>query len=477
MLASPAAPPIVVQLDEPDAVEYPLGEIGIPPVTEPAEPVRIVDLDGRVLDEATARGALEGRVKLGSFGFAGGEVSRDRFGAFFDTQRTELGVTKGRADELDIEGSFRAPFALVRVDASRRADFWTFAGDGSIRLSPDWEVLASYAHDTNEGGGGAPSLEEFIETSRLPAPELPTRRLRSGALGFVYQRENQLELEAKTRVSRVRAEAGFELTRKEASTRAVWNRAPFEIDGVFELARTGRTRRFEGYSELGASLRIAEHVLVHARTMQQWQPGVDRALRDLRFGATFFARRYRFARSSEAAARMLELSRRANALGYNERRIYDTESLRAFRERLSISSRHQELADAIDGLYLAQVRERNVPTLGLELTRITNELLNATTRGYRAFLGIPWPPGLGLPISRNENLVEFIRIEAGYRETRFPSVGVTQHSYELSVSVELNREHIVSLQWTDRGQSPEDIALRIELPHRFEAAYVYALGR
>jgi hypothetical protein len=121
------------------------------------------------------------------------------------------------------------------------------------------------------------------------------------------------------------------------------------------------------------------------------------------------------------------------------------------------------------------VRERNVPELGVELTHTTRELVGSTSRGYRAFIGVPWP--LGWPLARDEALVEFVRVDVFVEDERFPSVGRTRRAYEVSARVELDREHAVRVAWADPGQTPEELALRIERPHRFVVEYVYALGR
>ena len=57
-----------------------------------------------------------------------------------------------------------------------------------------------------------------------------------------------------------------------------------------------------------------------------------------------------------------------------------------------------------------------------------------------------------------------------------PSVW-TRQAYEVSASIELNREHLVLFRWTDPGQTPEQLALRIRRVHRFTIDYAYALGR
>ena len=53
-------------------------------------------------------------------------------------------------------------------------------------------------------------------------------------------------------------------------------------------------------------------------------------------------------------------------MGYNERRVHTLDGRRALRERLSLSAKRQELANEIEALYQAQVRDRNVPHLGFE---------------------------------------------------------------------------------------------------------------
>ena len=454
--------------------DYPLGKIGLPPITDPATPFRLVDLEAGVREQRSTTTAFGARLKLGGRVFFGAEVRGQRVGAFLDTQRVEFGFTE-EDGTLDLEGSLRAPFFLIRMDAKRREDFWAIQSDGSIRLSSDWEVLLSYANDTNNTGGGAPSLEEFIDTGRLPALGRRTRPIRSGSVGFLYQRANNFQLEADARVSRVRSEAGFEFSRQQFSSAAVWNRLPFELDGAVELAHTGRPTRTEGRAALGAAVEVGAHFLATARTMQEWQPDVERSVRDYRVGLTFFGRRHRFARANIAAAKTLELARRVNDLGYNERRVYDVDQLRAFRDRLAISPARSDLVGAINELYLAQVQERNVPQLGFELTHTTRELEGSTTRGYRAFVGVPWP--LRWPVVRDEALVEFVRIDVLVEDERSPSVGWTRRGYEVRASVELNREHVLLFRWTDPGQTPEELALRIRRAHRFTIDYAYALGR
>lgn len=463
----------VVAQDDPD---YPLGKIAVPPVTERAEPLRLFDLAVGLSRDGSTVSDFETRLKLGGHAFFGGEVRGERLGAFFDTQRLELGVSEEEG-VLDLESSYRASFFLATVDArKRRDDTWNLVGTGSLRLSPDWELIFDYQHDTDDSRGGPPSLQEFIETSRLPPLGRPTRVVRSGSAGFLYQRRNHLELEGDLSVARVRTEAGFDQTRSRARGSAIWNVSNLELDGRLLFDRiTGRVARTEGLTEVNASFRFASYFVATAGTLQRWQPGVERFLRDYRAGVTFFGRRFRFARSSDFADDVLKLARRANELGYNERRVYDIESLRAFRERLSLSPARAELAEAIDALYLAQVRERNVPQLGFEWSLAIDEIVGSETDAYRVVVGIPWR--LAWPFSRGEERVEFLRFEWRLRDERFESVGRTSRSHVLTATAELSRQHILRFRWESPGQTPEEVAFRIRRGRRWSADYIYALGR
>jgi hypothetical protein len=459
-----------------DEPEYPLGKLRPGSVTEPADPLRLVDLRFAFTRDGSTLSSFEARLKLGATAFFGGEVRGERLGAFFDTQRMELGVSEEEG-YYNIEASYRAPFFIVGLDAEKRPnDTWNLAGDGSLRLSTDWEILLAYQYDTDDSRGGPPSLEDFIETGRLPPPDRPTHVLRSGSVGFLYQKETVLELGGEASVSEVRTEAGFDQTRSRLGASVVWNRSRLEVDGrVFVDRLTGRLARREALAELGAAFRFAGYFVLTGRTLQEWQPGVERSIRHYGGGLTFFGRRFRFARSSEVADHVLRLARRANELGYNERRVYDLEGLRAFRERLSISAAREELAGAIDALYRAQVRERNVPQLGLELATTVDQIGGSQIDSYRAFLGVPWR--IAWPFTRGEERVEFVRIDYVLRNRWIPSLGNDSRSHELSVSVELNREHFVHFRWEHPGQTPEQVVSGIRPGRRIHFEYVYALGR
>jgi hypothetical protein len=273
----------------------------------------------------------------------------------------------------------------------------------------------------------------------------------------------------------VRTEAGFDLDVERYRASALWNPDRFQIDGGLSYqSRSGRLSAGDLTASLGIDAEVGSHVLARASTLQRWEPGVLRFEEEYRFGATFFGRRHRFARRSEASARVLELQRKANALGYNERRAHDLEGLRRFRERLGISRARHELKEALDELYRAQVRDRNVPQLGFEVEIGEDSILTVERRGYRAFVGIPWP--LRLPFLPNEAAVDFLQAELIVRHEDYAG-GVRAVSRELSVTAFLNRETSLFFRWLDPGIAVEAVILERSLPSRFTAGFEYAMGR
>ncbi|MGH9321917.1 MAG: hypothetical protein ACRD21_13765, partial [Vicinamibacteria bacterium] len=294
-------------------------------------------------------------------------------------------------------------------------------------------------------------------------------------LGLFYQQENHLEVFADARLARFRTEAGFDLDVDRYRLGSLWNPARAEIEGELSHTRTsGRLASTDLAAVLDIDVEIHPHFLARASTRQRWEPGVLRFEEDYRLGATFFGRRHRFPRRSEAASRVLELQRRANALGYNERRVYDVEGLRRFRERLGISSGRLELAAALDELYLAQVRDRNVPQLGFEIGIGERSIPGIESRSYRAFASVPWPTRW--PFSGSEKSVEFLRFDFAFVDEEFSS-GIRAVTREASLTAFLNREMSIAFRWERPGIVPEEIIEERSRPSRFTVSFDYAMGR
>ncbi|HEY7697814.1 MAG TPA: hypothetical protein VIE88_05325, partial [Vicinamibacteria bacterium] len=255
----------------------------------------------------------------------------------------------------------------------------------------------------------------------------------------------------------------------------LWNPRRFELDFALSYeSRSGRLSAKELTASLAIDGEVFSHLLAHASTLQRWEPGVLRFEEDYRFGATYFGRRHRFERRSEASARILELQKKANALGYNERRVYDLEGLRRFRERLGLSPARHELREALDELYRAQVRDRNVPQIGFEVALGEDSILAVKRHAYRAFVGVPWP--LRLPFLRSEDAVEFLAAEFIIRQDDYAG-GIHALSRESNLRAFLNREMSLFFRWQDPGIGPEQVILERSLPARFTVGFEYQMGR
>jgi hypothetical protein len=449
--------------------DYPLGPLRLPPIAEDAAPFRIADLRYSFAANGETVSSFETRVRAGGSLFVGGEVTGDRLGLFVDTQRIELGVSEEGGD-YELEGSFRAPWFRLAARALHQDGEWSGSASLSARFSNDLELLVSDSRDQEGSVFAPPSLEEFVRTGVLPPLGPPNRELRGTSVGLLYQRESHLEALADARLSRVRTGAGIDLDVERYRVAALWNPNRFAVDGeVFYENRAGRLSARELGAFIGIEAEVFSHLLARASTRKRWEPGVLRFDEEYRFGATFFGRRHRFARRSEAAARVVELQRQANALGYNERRTYDLEGLRSFRERLGLSPARHELKEALDELYRAQVRARNVPQIGFEIGLGEDSLAAVESRIYRAFVGVPWP--LRLPFLRNEEAVDFLQAELVIRHDDYP--GLQGVSRELGLTAFLNREMSLFFRWQDPGTAP----LGRRGPDRFTAGFEYAMGR
>jgi hypothetical protein len=452
--------------------EYPLGRLRLPPMSEEASPFRLVDLRYSFADEGSTVSSFESRVRVGASSFLGGEVTGSRRGLFFDTQRIELGVTE-EAGRYQLESSIRAPRFFVAARADQGENAWKLTGDGQFRFSNDLELLVSYARDFDRSRF-EPPIATIPTTGESPTPP-PARELSAASAGLFYQRGNDLEVYADARTARVRTEASFDLDRTTYRLGSTWNLSPVELDSEVSYQRTsGIVSSEEASISLGSDVRLSPHFLARASTRQQWEPGILRFRDEYRLGLTFFGRRYRFARRTESASRLLELQKQANALGYNERRVYDVEGLRRFRERLGISSRRRELTEALDELYRAEVRDRNVPQLGFDFSFGGDAIAGVESRAYRAFFGVPWR--MSLPFSRNEDAVEFLTAEIVLREDRYPA-GILAASKTVRVTVFLNREMDIRFLWERPGITPEDIARSSSEASRITVSYEYAFGR
>jgi hypothetical protein len=454
--------------------DYPLGPLRLPPIADAATPFRVADLRYSFTDDGGTFSSFDARLRAGGSLFVGAEVRGDRRGLFLDTQRIELGLSEENGD-YELEGSYRAPWFLVGTRVVQEQDEWEISASGSLRFSKDLEVLFAHDRDLDESVFVPGPLEDFVRSGVLPDPAPPGRQLRGTSVSLLYQRGNHFEALLDVRGSRFRTEAGFDLDVERYGIASLWNPERSQIEGAFSYSTTsGRISSQELDADLAIDAELTSHLLASASTSQRWEPGVLRFEDAYRVGATFFGRRHRFERRSEAAARVLELQRQANALGYNERRVYDVDGLRRFRERLGISRARLELKEALDELYRAQVRERNVPQLGFELEMGEDSIRTVDRRGYRAFVGIPWP--LRLPFLRSEDAVEFLLAEFLVLHEDYGG-GLRAVTREAALTAFLNREISLFVRYRNPGITPDEVILERSAPSTFTVGFEYLMGR
>ncbi|HSF17468.1 MAG TPA: hypothetical protein VLK65_18135 [Vicinamibacteria bacterium] len=443
-------------------------------MSDKASPFRLVDLRYAFSDDGRVVSSFESRVRMGASSFIGGEVVGERLGLSFDTARIEMGAS--RDDESSVlEGGYRARRFLAQARAVEEGGSWKLATEGALRLSKDFELLFGFREDFDDSVPEPPRIGAFIATGLVPRSEARTREDRFTSAGLLYQRGTHLELLADAQAARLRTEAGFDVTKERLRMLTHWTRAPLELKAEASYERTrGRLPHRVGDVALGADVRLGSRLLATAASQQTWEPGLVRLAQVYGTGLVLFGRRHTFTRGGDAAKRVRELQRQAFELGYNERRVYDTDGLRALRERLGISGAREILSNAIDALYRAQVRERNVEQLGFLIEWDEHVIPAISGRTYRLFIALPWP--LGPPWRAREDHVDFVRIEGAYREETFSSV-IRSVTREVQASVFLNREMSLSLAWESPGRTPEEIARDTSRPSRITLNLVYEMGR
>jgi hypothetical protein len=123
--------------------------------------------------------------------------------------------------------------------------------------------------------------------------------------------------------------------------------------------------------------------------------------------------------------------------------------------------------------YRAQVAERQVPLLGLEVSGGGDKLPGVTTRAARAFVGVPWPPAW--PWQANESAVPFLQLDL-VRSRRTSGIGFPAVTWASSLTASLNREMDLVLWWSRSEPTALD-QIRVGPRRTIELSYVYAFGR
>ena len=172
--------------------------------------------------------------------------------------------------------------------------------------------------------------------------------------------------------------------------------------------------------------------------------------------------------------RAVDLARRATEAGEYERRAFDDEALRAQRERLALSPRAAELREDMEAVYRAQVEERSVPLLGVEVLSRDDTLTGESSVATRALVGVPWPAAW--PWRAGEGSVPFLRLDLEHERTTTATFHRSSTD-RASLTVSLNREMDLVVRVARAEPTALDVVRGIGVVRTFTASYVYARGR
>ncbi len=441
----------------PEGLMYPLGALSTPDFLAPGDPFKLVDLRYGFSDTFSTTQTFAARMRVKSWGYLGVEFEGERKGVTLTGPRLDLAVS-GENGAYDLLGRYRASWLIVSAQARKRAPSggggWLLDPSLSVRLSTDFEII-----------GGAEG-----DTSR------PDKRfLRSASLGFFWQRGARFEAAGEYVHEYVSTDGRFENPRNSGTLSLVGQVRALELSGDAFLEDTaGPFPRRETGGSLEARLPLGPRLLVEGGARGRFEVGLNNRSREYRGVLTWFGRRFTMPRTGEAAERTVGLARKANEMGYNERRVFGDDERRAQRERLSLFPRRGELGDDMAALYRAQVAERAVPVLGVEVLDSADALAGVSTRTARLSVGVPWPPEW--PWQANESAVPFLRLdlERG-RETSGP--GFRAITWGGSLTASLNREMDLVLRYRHIDPTPLDLIRGIGKRRTIELSYVYAFGR
>lgn len=449
-----------VSRQETAAPEYPIDAVPLPCAHTACGSVTLVDFSVGLTQDGDTDQDVAARVRIGDRAFAGGRAGPGHQSIRLTTHRIGLGFDQ-RDDTVGFHGSYRAPRLLLEGRTDRRGDEdgrgWSSELQAAIRFGPDFEILV----------GGAKS------SGPRPTSFLVDSQLERVSGGFIWQRDLAFEISTEASFARIDS-GGRQFDRDRVGTSLVYYQSrgvrlhgdlAYEWDTGF-IPNTIRT------TGLGVQAHIGTRLVAHAASVRRSDLDLGLVKEDYRAGLTLFARRHSFDRGGESAERTLDLARRATALGYNERRVHTLNGRRTLRERLSLSANRRELADEIDALYQAQVRDRNVPHLGFEWVRQRDPVFGVVRDVFDVFAGLPWRPRW--PFLTGHDPVDFLVVRYARIENDF-----IESSYEQQYRVEvaLNRETNVVFAWIDPEQTRLDDALNHPVSQRWEARLVHRLGR
>jgi hypothetical protein len=437
-------------------VSYPLHQPQ-PDFLAPGRPFKLVDLRFEWSDTVTPDQAFLARVKVRDWGFLGARFAGDRRAVTLEARRLALSVG-GSEGVWDLAGSYRARRVLLSAAAEAVTvpglRGWRVEPALAVRLSPDFELLGRVSGDTRQ------RREPFVQAW-------------SG--GFLWQRGARWQAEGEYLHAREPIARTDENVRHTGRLALVAQTGPAELSGgvVLEDVR-GRFPRRELTPDLGARVSLLPRLLLEGGARVRVERDTGQRFHHYDGALTWFGRRFYLPRAGPAAAPSVALARRATELGYNERRVFDDDERRAQRERLSLMAGAESLAEDMREVYRAQVAERPVPLLGLEIADEADALAGTESRIARLLVGVPWPPAW--PWQGDEAAAPFLRLDLE-RERRLSAHDTVAFTHLVRLTVSLNREQDLRLFWSRAEPSAFDIVRGIGVQRTIGVSYAYAFGR
>jgi hypothetical protein len=434
---------------------YPLGPLSAPDFLAPGDPFTLTDLRYSMSDSGDAVHAFAARVRYRSLGYLGVEFDGERQGVSLQTHRLALAASAENGSfSLDAEWRARRFVFSADAHARGRGAGWTLGPTVSFRLTPDVELFGWATADTERPSG---------------------RSLTSTGTGAFVQRGAWLEAQGEYSRSYVVTDAGSENRTDSGRLRLLVQAGRAELGAEASLEDTqGRFPRREG--DLAGRLRLplAPRLLLEGGGGGRFDREAGALRHDYGGALTWFGRRFTLPRAGDAARRAVDLARLATERGEYELRAFDDDALRAQRERLSLSPHAAELRGDLQAVYRAQVEERSVPLLGLEVRHRDDSLTGESALVARALVGVPWPPAW--PWQGHETSVPFLRLDLEHERTTTATT-FRSNTDRASLTASLNREIDLVVRFVRAEPTALDVVRGIGVRRTFAFACVYARGR
>jgi hypothetical protein len=436
---------------------YPLGPLPMPDFLAPGDPLTLTDLRYSMRDSGRAEHAFGARVRYGRMGYLGVEFDGERQGLRLETHRLSLAASTENGSWA-LDAGWRARRFLVWAEARQAgegADRGIVLGPTAhLRLTSDVEIHGWVNGDTARPSG---------------------RFLTAAGVGAAWRRAAWLEAFGAYTRSHAVTDAGSEnrLDVGRLSLIAQLGRVEALVEGSLEDVK-GRFPRRESDAHGRLRLPLAPRLLVEggARGRFDWEADVQR--HEYGGALTWFGRRFTLPRAGSAARRAVDLARRATERGEYELRAFDDGALREQRERLALSPHAVDLREDLEAAYRAQVEERPVPLLGIEVLHRDDSFAGESAVAMRALVGVPWPPAW--PWRSGETSVPFLRLDLEHERTT-TATSFRSSADRASLTFSLSREVDLVLRVSRTEPTALDVVRGIGVVRAFSFSSVYARGR